>query len=112
MKKVLMLVNHDVVIYNFRKELVERLLEDGYEVVISSPYGERIDDLMQMVQFVAVRRDHTVLTAPKYPVQMMDLPLLNISSSYIRESLQANHRPNFLLPAEVLAYIDQNGLYR
>ena len=48
MKKVLMLVNHDVVIYNFRKELVERLLEDGYEVVISSPYGERIDDLMQM----------------------------------------------------------------
>ncbi len=48
MKKVLMLVNHDVVIYNFRKELVERLLEDGYEVVISSPYGERIDDLVQM----------------------------------------------------------------
>lgn len=72
----------------------------------------RIDDLMRMVQFVAVRRDQTVLTAPKYPVQMMDLPLLNISSSYIRESLQVNHRPNFLLPAEVLAYIDQNGLYR
>ncbi|WP_321434312.1 glycosyltransferase family 4 protein [Trichococcus flocculiformis] len=43
-----MLVNHDVVIYNFRKELVERLLEDGYEVIISSPYGERIDDLVQM----------------------------------------------------------------
>lgn len=48
MKKVLMLVNHDVVIYNFRKELVERLLEDGHEVIISSPYGERIDDLVQM----------------------------------------------------------------
>ena len=48
MKKVLMLVNHDVVIYNFRKELVERLLEDGYEVIISSPYGERIDDLIEM----------------------------------------------------------------
>lgn len=72
----------------------------------------RIDDLMQLVKFVAVRRDQTVLTAPKYPVQMMDLPLLNISSSYIRESLQANRRPNFLLPAEVLAYIDRNGLYR
>ncbi|MDB6353563.1 glycosyltransferase family 4 protein [Trichococcus sp. K1Tr] len=48
MEKVLILVNHDVVIYNFRKELVERLLEDGYEVIISSPYGERIDDLVQM----------------------------------------------------------------
>lgn len=38
MKKVLILVNHDVVIYNFRKELVERLLKDKYEVYISSPY--------------------------------------------------------------------------
>ena len=44
-KKILFLVNHDVVIYNFRLELVERLLSDGYKVYISSPYGERIDDL-------------------------------------------------------------------
>lgn len=48
MKKILILVNHDVVIYNFRKELVERLLKDGYEVYISSPYGERINDLLEM----------------------------------------------------------------
>lgn len=47
-KKVLILVNHDVVIYNFRKELVERLLVARYEVIISSPYGERIDDLVDM----------------------------------------------------------------
>lgn len=45
MKKVLFLVNHDVVIYNFRLELVERLLADGHQVVISSPYGERIEAL-------------------------------------------------------------------
>ena len=45
MNKVLFLVNHDVVIYNFRLELVERLLADGHQVVISSPYGERIEDL-------------------------------------------------------------------
>ena len=47
-KKILFLVNHDIVIYNFRKELVERLLEEGYEVYISSPYGERIDYLTSM----------------------------------------------------------------
>jgi galacturonosyltransferase len=45
MSKVLFLVNHDVVIYNFRLELVERLLAEGHQVVISSPYGERIEDL-------------------------------------------------------------------
>ena len=47
-KKVLFLVNHDVVIYNLRRELVERLLSEGYEVIISSPYGERIELLRQM----------------------------------------------------------------
>lgn len=45
-KKILFLVNHDIVIYNFRKELVERLLLEGNEVYISSPYGKRIDYLV------------------------------------------------------------------
>ena len=47
-KKVLFLVNHDVVIYNFRLELVERLLFEKFEVFVSSPYGERIDDLLKL----------------------------------------------------------------
>ena len=44
-KKILFLVNHDVAIYNFRLELVERLIHDGYDVSLSSPYGEKIEDL-------------------------------------------------------------------
>lgn len=47
-KKILILVNHDVVIYNFRKEVVEELIRQGYEVLISSPYGEKIDKLIGM----------------------------------------------------------------
>lgn len=47
MKKILILVNHDVVIYNFRKELVWALLEQGYEVYLSSPKGERISLLQE-----------------------------------------------------------------
>lgn len=47
-KKILFLVNHDVVIYNFRLEIVERFINDGHEVHISSPYGERIDDLIEL----------------------------------------------------------------
>lgn len=47
-KKVLILVNHDIVIYNFRKELVERLLLEGHQVYISSPNGERILDLINL----------------------------------------------------------------
>lgn len=48
LKKALFLVNHDVVIYNFRLEIIESLLEKGNEVHISSPYGERIDELVAL----------------------------------------------------------------
>ena len=47
-KKVLILVNHNVVIYNFRKELVQRLVADGYEVYLSCPQGNRIEELKRM----------------------------------------------------------------
>ncbi|WP_326716799.1 glycosyltransferase family 4 protein [Vagococcus jeotgali] len=45
-KRVLFLVNHDLVIYNFRKEIVQELLDQGYEVYVSSPYGEKIEILI------------------------------------------------------------------
>lgn len=47
-KKILMLGNSETVIYNFRLELVERLLADGHEVVISSPPGTKISKLVSM----------------------------------------------------------------
>ncbi len=47
-KKILFLVNHEIVIYNFRLELIERLLNDGYRVIISSPHGPRIDELIKL----------------------------------------------------------------
>lgn len=47
-KKVLILVNHNVVIYNFRKELVQRLVAEGYEVYLSCPQGNRIAELQAM----------------------------------------------------------------
>jgi len=47
-RKVLFLVNHDVVIYNFRRELIEKLLDEDYQVCISCPYGKRIDYLVSM----------------------------------------------------------------
>lgn len=58
MKKILFLVNHDIVIYNFRKELVIKLIEEGYKVYISSPYGKRIDKLVDMgAEFIETTMD-------------------------------------------------------
>ena len=47
MKKVLFLVNDDNGLYKFRKELVETLLEKGYQVTISSPFGTRIHHFLE-----------------------------------------------------------------
>lgn len=81
------LVNHDVVIYNFRLELVERLRAEGYEVVISSPYGERIEDLKALG---CEYRDISISRHGMNPVQ--ELKLLR---DYIR--LMKDVRPDIVL---------------
>ena len=87
MSKILFLVNHDVVIYNFRLELVERLLADGHQVVISSPYGERIDALVN-------------LGCEYYPIElsrhgMNPAEELKLLASYIK--LLGNIKPDIVL---------------
>ena len=47
-KRILFLVNRDFVLYNFRLELVERLLSEGHEVHICLPYGEKVDKMVAM----------------------------------------------------------------
>lgn len=48
MKKILILANIDMGLYNFRKELLQRLLAEGFEVYISLPQGPRVKDMEQM----------------------------------------------------------------
>ncbi|SCI76460.1 Glycogen synthase [uncultured Clostridium sp.] len=48
MKKILMLGNHEIVIYNFRRELIDSMLSEGYEVYVSLPYGEKVEYLKEM----------------------------------------------------------------
>ncbi|MGE9213550.1 glycosyltransferase family 4 protein [Exiguobacterium aurantiacum] len=47
-KTVLILVNHEVVIYNFRKELVRKLVSQEYNVIISCPAGMKLKELEGM----------------------------------------------------------------
>lgn len=46
MKKVLILANHAITIYNFRLELVRKLVQEGYEVYLSAPYSELIEEIV------------------------------------------------------------------
>ena len=83
----------------------------GADMVAYLPKWHRISELIQMVQFVGVQRPkYKAETA--YPVIVVEVPLLDISSSLIRRQLEEGKKPNFLLPQAVLDYIEKEGLYR
>lgn len=46
--KILILANNDIGLYNFRKELIERLISEKNEVLISLPNGDRVKDLIEL----------------------------------------------------------------
>lgn len=48
MKRVLILSNSSGGFYNFRKELIEELICDGFEVYVSTPKGNKIDLLQEI----------------------------------------------------------------
>ena len=58
MKKILVMANRDFVLYNFRFELLERLVAEKYEVYICLPYGGKVDLMTDIgCRFVPVEID-------------------------------------------------------
>lgn len=58
MKKVLFMVNRDFVLYNFRIELVQKLLKEDYQVFICLPFGEKVKEMISMgCKFIPVEID-------------------------------------------------------
>ncbi|MDY3706235.1 glycosyltransferase family 4 protein [Vagococcus lutrae] len=95
-KKILILVNHDLVIYNFRKELVEKLISEGYEVYVSSPNGKRIPELVDMgCKFIETNLNRH----GKRPVE--EIKLINFYKKMIRE----------IQPLCVLTYTIKPNIY-
>lgn len=48
MKKILILANNDIGLYNFRKEILQALLRVPYEVHIALPYGSFVEPMVEM----------------------------------------------------------------
>lgn len=47
-KKILILSNHHSYTYNLRKEIIQRLINEGYMVYLVLPYGEKVELLKKM----------------------------------------------------------------
>lgn len=95
-KTVLFLVNKDNVIYNFRRELAFKLLELGYRVVISCPYGKKLDFLTEKgAEWVDIKIDRRGTNA------LNDLKLLKQYYSQIKS----------IKPDIVLCYTTKCSIY-
>lgn len=70
----------------------------------------RIEDLIQIVTFVGIRRPGSEAVT-EYPVLMIDAPEIDLSSTLLRERFAAGKIVRYLLPKPVEAFIRKEGLY-
>lgn len=70
----------------------------------------RIDDLLKLVTFVGIKRTGYPVTS-KYPVIWVDAPLIDVSSTQIRNKISHGHTVRYLVPDAVAAYIEEHHLY-
>ena len=83
----------------------------GGDMVKDLPTWYKIDELVQLVQFVGVNRPgYDVET--DYPIIIVDTPTLDVSSSYIRNKVAKGCSIKYLVPKAVEEYIKLEGLYK
>lgn len=82
----------------------------GGDMIDSLHTWYRIDELLELVQFVGVKRPGSEAKT-SYNVQMVEAPEINLSSTFIRNRVQRKGSLQFLLPPAVETYIRKEGLY-
>lgn len=103
--------------YDTMVQLVEQHPDTDYYFVIGGdmveylPKWYKIDKLINLIQFVGVNRPGYA-TMTDYPIIWVDVPLVDISSTMLREKLKMNCSVRYLIPDQTLEYIHEKGLYQ
>ncbi|MGN1400327.1 MAG: nicotinate-nucleotide adenylyltransferase [Bacillus sp. (in: firmicutes)] len=102
--------------YDTMKRLNEREPESEFYFIIGAdmieylPKWHRVDELAEIVQFVGVQRPG-YNTETEYPVMIVDVPQVYLSSSVIREKVRKQESITYLVVSEVEKYIKEHSLY-
>jgi nicotinate-nucleotide adenylyltransferase len=84
----------------------------GGDMAAHLPKWYKIDELIKMVQFVALARPGYKMENPYMQhVIEADMPQLDVSSSMIRERVASGRSIRYLVPEEVRLYIEEKRLY-
>lgn len=70
----------------------------------------RIDDLIQEIQFVGVKRPKFKIVS-KYKLIEVEIPQFEISSSELRQRFKNKQNTRYFLPDSVRQYIEEKNLY-
>ena len=88
----------------------------GADAAAGVPTWHRGDDLIEMASFAVVPRPGVgageVAAALGDRFTWLDLPLVDLSSTAIRDHVAKGHSARFLVPEAVASYIEVNGLYK
>lgn len=102
--------------YDTMKLLTEKYPNNQFYFIIGAdmieylPKWNKIDELIHLVQFVGVNRpDYREVTS--YPIIHVSVPEMGVSSKLIRSRIKEKKSIRYLVPDEVLAYIEENKLY-
>ncbi|WP_342472704.1 nicotinate-nucleotide adenylyltransferase [Metasolibacillus sp. FSL H7-0170] len=82
----------------------------GGDMIDSLHTWYHIEELVTFVQFVGIKRPGTEATTT-YPVQLLETPEMNLSSTVIRQRCQNDGPLKYIVPEAVEAYIRKEGLY-
>ena len=102
--------------YDTMKALIAQNPDTDYYFIIGGdmveylPKWYKIDELVEMVQFVGVKRPGYSIDTP-YPIIWLDAPMMDLSSSSIRKKIAQGCSIRYLVPETVRNYILEKGLY-
>jgi nicotinate-nucleotide adenylyltransferase len=82
----------------------------GADMIEYLPNWYKIDDLIELVDFVGVNRPDYVHTS-SFPILHVPVPEFGVTSSLIRNRIKEGHSVRYLLPESVRLYIEENELY-
>lgn len=82
----------------------------GADMIEYLPNWYQINELLQMVQFVGVKRPG-YNEQSTFPILYVDAPQMDVSSKLIRKRVQEKETIRYLLPETVRTYIKENHLY-
>ncbi|QOR65606.1 nicotinate-nucleotide adenylyltransferase [Cytobacillus suaedae] len=102
--------------YDTMKILKDRYPDNKFYFIIGGdmveylPHWYRINDIVEIVQFVGVKRPGFAVNS-NYNVIEVTVPQFEVSSSEIRSRIAKGQTTRYLLPEKVEQYIEEKNLY-